>query len=361
MSKTFYAKEIEVISISDTNYNYWIDNFSTDFVITGNRDFTGHCENTHFEKIVAVLEKCDVEGEIEIFDTDKEDSAYISHADIYSDFFKAKIDDEKARALDEAINKYYNRNTENDGLCEVLTIITEHKWEHNIIRGVSQSDWNYIYYNADVLDDDDIEKICIDYFALGNGWMVSENENFEDAFYMYTYGWNDDGIKAEIANAVGYEDVEIFLSKIEGYSRVANYSEWYQKSDFAAKTNFENRKGNTKMKYKTTMRDVKANYNTIIKVGYCNLQNLLGYFDASAYTCGVYGWNADIYHIDANTCIVTGYRAFGDSVDYDIVERYNNEADKIREACGYNWQAEKDMATNMLNDFVTEYKAYFEK
>lgn len=110
------------------------------------------------------------------------------------------------------------------------------------------------------------------------------------------------------------------------------------------------------MKYKTTMRDVKANYSTIIKVGYCNLQHLLKYFNANAYTCGVYGWNADVYEIDNNTCIVTGYRPFGESVNYDTIERYDNAAAKISETCGYDCKAEKAAAINMLNKFVAEFK-----
>lgn len=227
MSKIFYAREVEVNSMDDTNYEFWVESCGTDFVITGNRDFYGHCENTIFENIVKALDNCDIIKELDIFDTDKEDSIYTSHADIYSDFFNSNIDDVKARALDCALDKYYNRQTEDCGLCEVLTILTGHKWEYNCIRGCSQGDWNNIYYNADVLTDDDIEKIGIDYFNIGNGWMISETKDFEDAFYMYTYSWNDEGIKAEIADAVDYEDAEILLSRIEGYSRVANYSEWY--------------------------------------------------------------------------------------------------------------------------------------
>mgnify|MGYP003293128436 CR=1 FL=1 len=228
MSK-IYAREVQVYSLDDTNYIYWLNDHSTDFVITGNKNFIGHCENTVFESVLEVLEKCEMEGELEIFDTDKEDSVYTSHADIYSDFFKGNIDDEKARALDKALDKYYDRQTEEYGLCEVLTILTGNNWDYNCIRGCSQSDWNNIYYNADVLSDDDIEKIGIDYFAMGNGWMISECEDFrndDNAFYMYTYGWNDEGIKAEILNAVGY-DAEILLSKIDGYKQVPSYSDWY--------------------------------------------------------------------------------------------------------------------------------------
>ena len=46
-------------------------------------------------------------------------------------------------------------------------------------------------------------------------------------------------------------------------------------------------------------------------LGYCDYQDVFKYLDANAYTCGVYGWNADIYEVGGNFAIVTGYRPFG--------------------------------------------------
>lgn len=64
------------------------------------------------------------------------------------------------------------------------------------------------------------------------------------------------------------------------------------------------------MKYKTTMKAVKAGYANIISIGYCDMQELLRPLDPTAYTTGIYGWNADIYSFGPNA-IVTGYRPFG--------------------------------------------------
>lgn len=61
------------------------------------------------------------------------------------------------------------------------------------------------------------------------------------------------------------------------------------------------------MKFKSTKRDIMANYGNIIKVDYCDLQNLLKYESPIAYTAGVYGWNADIYDF-GGIAICTGYR-----------------------------------------------------
>lgn len=63
------------------------------------------------------------------------------------------------------------------------------------------------------------------------------------------------------------------------------------------------------MKYKTTAKAIRqfspADYT--LSVGYCDLCDLLRFHDANAYTCGVYGWNFDIYELHGFT-ICTGYR-----------------------------------------------------
>lgn len=81
------------------------------------------------------------------------------------------------------------------------------------------------------------------------------------------------------------------------------------------------------MKYKTTKKEVLNEYESVISVGYCDLQNLLWYVDPYAYTSGMYGWNADVYVVDCNTVIVTGYRPFGNvDVDCDLCIKFDNEA-----------------------------------
>lgn len=65
------------------------------------------------------------------------------------------------------------------------------------------------------------------------------------------------------------------------------------------------------MKYKTTKKDVMERMWTFY-CGYCEYQDILDYLEENAYTCGVYGWNADIYEMRDNMAIVTGYRPFGE-------------------------------------------------
>ena len=86
------------------------------------------------------------------------------------------------------------------------------------------------------------------------------------------------------------------------------------------------------MKFKTTVKNIKENYgkNLILEIGYCDLQNLLTYDSPKAYTCGVYGWNFDLYEING-VAICTGYRGMpaGKNFDYSLVHKYDDKARAI--------------------------------
>lgn len=82
------------------------------------------------------------------------------------------------------------------------------------------------------------------------------------------------------------------------------------------------------MKFRTTRKAVKESFSKVISVGYCELQNLLTYETPIAYTCGVYGWNADVYAF-GNVAIVTGYRPFGEDVAYNLCKEYEKKAQAL--------------------------------
>ena len=108
------------------------------------------------------------------------------------------------------------------------------------------------------------------------------------------------------------------------------------------------------MKAKRIMRDIKSQYPTIIKIGYCDLQNMLCMDDPTAYTAGVYGWNADIYPIASGVAICTGYRPFGNvKPDRETVSRYEKRAREMRRDL---WNAEELAARlhNLQMEFVRE-------
>lgn len=107
------------------------------------------------------------------------------------------------------------------------------------------------------------------------------------------------------------------------------------------------------MEIKTTKKEIQKSFKNIICVEYGDLQNLLSYTDATFYTCGLYGWNADAYKINNNTIIVTGYRPFGNIENYEVIKKYENKAKKIKENI-FNYEEKKQKLNKLLNDFIKE-------
>lgn len=81
-------------------------------------------------------------------------------------------------------------------------------------------------------------------------------------------------------------------------------------------------------KIRTTEKEIKNNFTNIYYCNYCNLQNLLTLYQPDYYTKGVYGWNADVYVIDFDTVIVTGYRPFG-NIKIENCEELEEQAKKV--------------------------------
>ena len=60
------------------------------------------------------------------------------------------------------------------------------------------------------------------------------------------------------------------------------------------------------MKYKTTAKAIKNGCSNVKRAGYCKLHYLLKNHEPTAYTCGICGWNFDVYEVYGVT-ICTGY------------------------------------------------------
>ena len=81
------------------------------------------------------------------------------------------------------------------------------------------------------------------------------------------------------------------------------------------------------MKYKTTAKAIRAGACNPRTVGYCDLQYLLNNHSPIAYTCGVYGWNFDVYEVYGVT-ICTGYRGMV-GPRCEGIREYEKKAEKI--------------------------------
>lgn len=109
------------------------------------------------------------------------------------------------------------------------------------------------------------------------------------------------------------------------------------------------------MKFKTTQKAIRANYNKIICVPYCGLQNLLNYESPVAYTARREGWAADIYDMGGGVAIVTGYAPFGNiRPSYELRERYETDAEKIRYNYSLAWEEQQKSLEQLARAFIEE-------
>ena len=91
------------------------------------------------------------------------------------------------------------------------------------------------------------------------------------------------------------------------------------------------------MKTQTTKKAIMSAFKNVIKVGYCDLQDALKWREPNFFTAGVYGWNSDVYVIDCNTVIVTGYRPFGNvELSREAIDTLNKCAESITRHLEYH-------------------------
>lgn len=106
---------------------------------------------------------------------------------------------------------YYNCD-----ICKTASIILDGDWDVVTIHGSSQSEWNKLYYDKSLpIDKRMIEK---DYFNTGSEFIISDNENFDDPYYMYCYGDTNDEIRKEIADDNHCDPSEIKMFVFNGYT-----------------------------------------------------------------------------------------------------------------------------------------------
>jgi hypothetical protein len=111
------------------------------------------------------------------------------------------------------------------------------------------------------------------------------------------------------------------------------------------------------MKLKAGKRELKSNYNHIVKICYCNAQHLLKYVDPFSYCTRSEGWACDNYDIDG-VLISTGYSPIDSrntKSDYHMIREYDDRALKI--CCSDLSHNEKKIKINkILKEFIERVK-----
>lgn len=104
------------------------------------------------------------------------------------------------------------------------------------------------------------------------------------------------------------------------------------------------------MKIKTTRKAVVAGSSNLVSVGYCDLSTLIRYHSPVAYTCGVYGWNFDVYEVNGLT-ICTGYRGMPGR-RANNVEKYEKAARDAMERL--EWKEAEAEIEQLLAEFCAQ-------
>lgn len=103
------------------------------------------------------------------------------------------------------------------------------------------------------------------------------------------------------------------------------------------------------MKYKTTRKAVVNGSVNVRSAGYCDLAYLLRSHSPIAYTCGVYGWNFDVFEVYGVT-ICTGYRNMPGK-RLDGVAEYEKKAREIWGNYSMPYEERKEKTEILLQEF----------
>ena len=100
------------------------------------------------------------------------------------------------------------------------------------------------------------------------------------------------------------------------------------------------------MKLRATKKEMREGYDKVLRIGYCNAQNLLWGEEPFAYSAGRYGWCCDYYDING-VLISTGYAPIeskGMKSDYKRIREYEVEDFTVRR------QKTRELLEDMLDE-----------
>ena len=106
------------------------------------------------------------------------------------------------------------------------------------------------------------------------------------------------------------------------------------------------------MKFKTTRKAIVNGSVNLVCAGYCDLSTLLRNHSPIAYTCGVYGWNFDVYDVYGLT-ICTGYRNMPGRRANNI-GKYERKARAIMDEYTRNYEERCTDVEKLLQEFIAQ-------
>ena len=151
-----------------------------------------------------------------------DDLAHAIHCELPEEYRREYSRPERLKMV-ELANEYCFAKSyeENDVLCKVLELITGKTWDHGTIRGCCQGDWQDIIFPAEY-GREWLEHFETEYFNTGSEWIIDPDG---DNVSAYAHSWNNDGIRVELADAIGTTPENITLLAFSGWKRSAEYAE----------------------------------------------------------------------------------------------------------------------------------------
>lgn len=196
---------------------FWPENV----FVFGNRDYNQHADTLN--ELRTALENI-----VEVFDDMQQgqgwtdDLAYAIHCELPEEYRREYSRPERLKMV-ELANEYCFAKSyeENDILCKVLELITGKTWDNSTIRGCCQGDWQEIIFPAEY-GREWLEHFEAEYFNTGTEWIIDPDG---DNISVYAHEWNNEGIKKELAAAVGVEPENIIMQAFSGWTKTAAYTE----------------------------------------------------------------------------------------------------------------------------------------
>lgn len=156
-------------------------------------------------------------------------SYYDSFIDIINDLLPAPENKKEYSRADRLtwrallLGYYVGTIRADDAITAVLQLITGDEYDDAQIRGSVQGEWNNIIYPAKY-GREWLKEFEIEYFNMGDEWRICEGSpDSDDNYYIYTHSWNDDGKRAEIADAAGVDPADVVLYVFDGYEYTPQY------------------------------------------------------------------------------------------------------------------------------------------
>ena len=196
--------------------------FPEDISVFGNKSFH-HRYTPEIDSIMEVMEKTGFIWSLSCDENFAEQRATIT--EYFDDFDINRISDDDIRKLVPLF-----LDNEDVDICELYTkvfsIITGRRYEYRCIRGFCQSDWNYIFFPEDTWSDEDIDHFEMEYFNLGDEWLVTDEDDPDCPVSYYTHEWTDKDKKAELAEMIGCRPQDLSMFEFIGYTRTPEYREF---------------------------------------------------------------------------------------------------------------------------------------